>query len=362
MKNDLTCGVVRDLLPSYVDGLLCEESRQAVDRHLADCPRCAAALSAMEPPETPPPAETPEVDYLRRVITRNRWKIAAAAAAAGILVVAAFLYQMLERGVPLNHETVAITEQNFVPAEEDSDCLGMLSLFLTSTDSGRAFHSWRVATEETGVSYITAREVLASPLHPSGSGGMDIPVSNLVREIWLGSPGGRLLWQDGVLISPLALELMDAKAPCCGDPAAIERLAEVLHLRERLGSYTLSLQTDKHPYGCTLEFANRLNDAQLNMVTCFNLLSLALVDNLEASRFAHPAPEDATDPTKKVTAGMLLDGVNETVLPALVEEYNAAHGTGWEARASIKDYAASPAELQRLLLILDSFYQTELGV
>ena len=34
MKNDLTCGVVRDLLPSYVEGLLGEESRQAVDRHL----------------------------------------------------------------------------------------------------------------------------------------------------------------------------------------------------------------------------------------------------------------------------------------------------------------------------------------
>ena len=31
MKNDLTCGVVRDLLPSYVEGLLGEESRQAVD-------------------------------------------------------------------------------------------------------------------------------------------------------------------------------------------------------------------------------------------------------------------------------------------------------------------------------------------
>ena len=50
MKNDLTCGVVQDLLPSYVEGLLGEESRQAVDRHLEDCPECTARKDAMSAP------------------------------------------------------------------------------------------------------------------------------------------------------------------------------------------------------------------------------------------------------------------------------------------------------------------------
>ena len=40
MKNDLTCGLVRDLLPSYVEGLVCGETQEAVERHLADCPGC----------------------------------------------------------------------------------------------------------------------------------------------------------------------------------------------------------------------------------------------------------------------------------------------------------------------------------
>ena len=35
MKNDLTCGVVRDLLPSYVEGLTSQETNQAVETHLA---------------------------------------------------------------------------------------------------------------------------------------------------------------------------------------------------------------------------------------------------------------------------------------------------------------------------------------
>ena len=41
MKNDLTCGVVRDLLPSYVEGLTSPESNTAVERHLSECPDCA---------------------------------------------------------------------------------------------------------------------------------------------------------------------------------------------------------------------------------------------------------------------------------------------------------------------------------
>ena len=42
MRNDLTCAVARDLLPSYVEGLTAEETGQAVERHLRSCPDCAA--------------------------------------------------------------------------------------------------------------------------------------------------------------------------------------------------------------------------------------------------------------------------------------------------------------------------------
>ena len=48
-------------------------------------------------------------------------------------------------------------------------------------------------------------------------------------------------------------------------------------------------------------------------------------------------------------------------LPALVEEYNTVHHTDWKPKASIKDYTRTPSDLQRLLLILDSFYGTDLS-
>ena len=60
MKNDLTCGVVQDLLPSYVEGLTSPESNTAVERHLSGCPDCAQLRAALAgapeqaAPEAPP--------------------------------------------------------------------------------------------------------------------------------------------------------------------------------------------------------------------------------------------------------------------------------------------------------------------
>ncbi len=42
------CGVVRDLLPLYVDGACSEDSRALVERHVAACPSCAKMLSQLQ--------------------------------------------------------------------------------------------------------------------------------------------------------------------------------------------------------------------------------------------------------------------------------------------------------------------------
>ena len=59
---------------------------------------------------------------------------------------------------------------------------------------------------------------------------------------------------------------------------------------------------------------------------------------------------------KADTIAELAEHFGLTNLEATVEEYNAANGADWEPKASIKDYTRSPADLQRLLMVLDSFY------
>ncbi|WP_458862151.1 zf-HC2 domain-containing protein [Acidaminobacterium chupaoyuni] len=41
---DLSCEIIRDLLPLYHDGVCSEESRQLVEDHLKNCPACRAEL------------------------------------------------------------------------------------------------------------------------------------------------------------------------------------------------------------------------------------------------------------------------------------------------------------------------------
>ena len=74
MKNDLTCGVVQDLLPSYVEGLTSPESNTAVERHLSECPDCAQLRTALAgAPKLAAPEDAKEVDYLKKV-KRRGWR------------------------------------------------------------------------------------------------------------------------------------------------------------------------------------------------------------------------------------------------------------------------------------------------
>lgn len=47
----VTCDVIEDLLPSYADGLLSDDSRELVEEHLNECDSCRRKLEEMRDPE-----------------------------------------------------------------------------------------------------------------------------------------------------------------------------------------------------------------------------------------------------------------------------------------------------------------------
>ena len=91
MKNDLSCGVVRDLLPSYVENLLGEEAKEAVDRHLETCPECRERKEAMAAPAEEAAEPEKEVDYLKRVKKGTVHKIVLAVVCKVLLVVGGYM-------------------------------------------------------------------------------------------------------------------------------------------------------------------------------------------------------------------------------------------------------------------------------
>ena len=351
MKNipELPCAIVEDLLPAYVEGLTSEETTAAVEAHLASCPACAAKRAAMGAEEGPSPEETAEtareVDYLKAVRRRGRRRVAAAILCTVLVLLLGFAAKIFVIGEPLDPDGVVVSSQ------ESDD---VLQVQISSYASGNAFHSW-TAENQDGVVVITARSVLASPLFRDGTGTVEVPLEG-VTEIWLGEAGeGRMIWQDDTEISADAWALYQAQTPYVGDNSAVGRVLAAVDTwyGPPIVDYTISLQTSSEPYGLTIHFdsvtayvsgAGRSLDKRMYAIAPS---LLALIGNLGEVRWTYAAP-DGTAVTRSVTLEEA-----DAALPDWIAAYDLDAGADWTAPESVKDYAASPAALQRLLELTD---------
>ena len=323
MKNDLTCAVVRDLLPSYAEGLTSEETNAAVEAHLSACPDCTARKNAMTAPAEPAEAaeQSREVDYLKTVKRKSGRRVVAAVLCTILLIAAGFAAKIFIIGTPAQEGELFVAET----AEEN----GVLRLSISTPSSATAFWGWTVDTAD-GVANISARSVLVSPLFPHGGGTVEVPLDG-IREVRL---CGLVVWQNGVAIQNGTARLYLTKTPYVGDISALNRVAAAMNIQSGCGPYTNSLQTSHEPYGWTLEFSNVYTEKQAawldeTMEHDLAPLMLALVDNLGEVSWTYRTQDSALQ-ARTVT----LSQVNEA-LPR-----------------PVKDYAASPAEFQQLLDLL----------
>ena len=323
MKNDLTCAVVRDLLPSYVEGLTSDETNKAVENHLSACPDCMARKNAMTAPAEPAEAaeQSREVDYLKAVKRKSGRRVVIAVLCTLAVILAGCTLMIFVIGSPAQEGELFVAES----AEEN----GVLRLSISTPASATAYWGWKVETAG-GVANISARSVLVSPLFPNGGGTVEVPLDG-IREVRL---CGLVVWQDGVAIQNGTARLYMTKTPYVGDISALDRVANALNIQSGCGPYTNRLQTSHEPYGWTLEFSNVYTQKQaawLDETMEYDLapLMMALVDNLGEVSGTYRAQDGALQ-TRTVT----LLQVNEA-LPR-----------------PVKDYAASPAELQQLLDLL----------
>lgn len=341
MKNDLTCAVVEDLLPSYAEGLTSSETNGAVERHLAGCKGCSAKLAAMRAPEPEQEREetAKEVDYLKKVKRRGWKRVMLAVLLTVLVLLGALAAKVFVIGSPASVDTMAVRTWT-------AD--GQLWVDVTSNVSANAYWGWDTEVEN-GTARITAREVVVSPIHPTAWGRIGVPLEG-VEEVYL---CGRLIWQEGLITVALQKfeTLYEAQTPYVGDPSALNRIAQALYLESLLGNYTFSLQTAAEPYGWTLEFGREMVGGQTDiMMSYLAPQMLAVVGNLGTVSWTY---QDADGNTQ--TRTITLEEVDAR-LPELAAAYNAANGTDWLVLESVKDYAQSPIALQRLDAICWQLY------
>ena len=69
MENKISCAVIKDLLPSYLDELTSEESNQMIEAHINECDECRTTLENMRAPEIDEKQieiEKKEIDFLKK--------------------------------------------------------------------------------------------------------------------------------------------------------------------------------------------------------------------------------------------------------------------------------------------------------
>ena len=351
MKNDLSCGVVRDLLPSYVENLLGKESQEAVERHLENCPECRAEQEAMaSPPEAEETAK--EVDYLKRVKKGTARKMILAVVCTILLVMGGYLLKEFVIGWTPDAEHIRI---EFAHVDEDNN----LTLLADTYRGAYELRGLKAVTKD-GVLTYTAREVRVNLFQAlfmrDKIGGMEgyqkqiplsIPLEGL-DEVWI---CGRLVWQEGLIIHPDTLRMLETKTPYCGDPAALGRIMDALQLQEFTGGHTMSLQTSERPYVLTLKFEKRISPFVIwDWTESYFLQILALVDNLDEVAYAFE-PEKGSGRT--VTGGRVTVEYATELMAKLTEAYNLRCGTSWPVHENFKEYAESPLEYQRMITLLE---------
>ena len=276
--NKVPCEVIRDLFPSYIDGLTSEVTNQLIEEHLKECEDCRAVLASMRGPENAPentlaqmPEEQKEIDFLKKNKKKNRMILLFSILGALALVLLVLLVRTFLVGNK-NYTTWAPMHLEVQGKELSFDAI--------PTDSASAIAALNY-TEDHGIVTIYARSVLVSPLY-RGSRHGSYTAEEDIREV---RAGDRIVWSEGASVSAQAAELFETRHAYIGDMSANQRTANALNMSSYLGPYTSKLKTKNEPYGWEFLLQNDIPEERIIQyerdMHAFAVVLIGLIGNLD---------------------------------------------------------------------------------
>lgn len=341
MKNDLTCEVVQDLLPSYVDGLTSDVSNQAVEQHMKTCESCRKLYSEMREPmngedvseindgQKADSKKSSEIDYLKKIRKKNRMRILAAVLIVVITVGVGLWSKVYVVGQEV--EQAEFVQANVAVEDHKVSVQGLL-LDTTKGVSDVAFQ------EKDGIVTVSLRETRKSSFH-TNEFQADYQSSEAVKQVVLEN---RILWDDGVSIDGTVSDLYQSRNPYVGNTSAdgrsVQAARAVLGINDgALISYGTQLQTSEEPYGWTflnVQISSSDNVERLHQeMKQLGCLLIAVTDNLGYVSFEY-----------SVDGAENADG--NTTLTVTEADVDAMAGQ------SVKAMAQTPAGLQKLVELI----------
>lgn len=238
MDKKLDCAIVRDLLPSYVDGLSSDITNQAIEEHLGGCPDCAEALRRMREPEVKMEPPAPEVDYLKKVRRRSTGRSLIIGIVLMLIGMTLIFFRIFYVGSAADASDVAC----HVTVEGDTVTV---SGTLTSSGLGISRMTFSDSNGMVQVKVYTALKAFWN----SGEFSESYTAGGDVGQVRIDD---LILWENGKTISNTAARLFRAMNPFVGNMPSNSKIAAILGVSDQFGPFTNELQTTTEPYGWTL--------------------------------------------------------------------------------------------------------------
>ncbi len=289
--------MIRDLFPSYIDGLTSEVTNGLVEEHLQECENCRAVLASMRGAENAPenrvpknPEEQKELDFLKKNRRKNRRIVLFSILGA---IAAALLLLMVRTFVIGNKNDTSWTPMNLEVQGKE------LAFRAVPTDSGSAIAGLSYS-EDKGIVSVKARSVLVSPFFRGTRQGT-YTAAEEIREVRIGD---RIVWSEGASVSPQAAALFVTRHDYIGDMSANNKTANALNIGSYLGAFTNELETAEEPYGWKLLLGEdipteRIRQCEQDM-RAFASVLLGLIGNLDHVTYEYTA--EGKETTLTVTA------------------------------------------------------------
>ncbi|MBR6236129.1 MAG: zf-HC2 domain-containing protein [Firmicutes bacterium] len=352
MSEKLPCGIVRDLLPLYADGLTSPETTEAVKAHLEGCSECREALRVMKEGEPEaacePEKEAREIDYLKKVKKRS----VTPAIVAGCVALLAIAGVMLRFFVIGDHTDIYLAAEPDRALSMSASAEGKdVTVSIDTSGSGLAVSG--VSFRELGVGHVRVEPRLVPELFfKSGKVEKTYHADSDVVMIFdcFGSP----VWESGTEISQRIQSLLRKRVLDIGDDAAVGELIKFADFS--LPAHTFyELQTSSEPYGISISNVGFSEYHSREHFTCQEY-ELPVIDG-KYRRLACILLACVKD-LAYVEYRAVPDNIDTVIEGRLTEkdayEYVKLFADGRELKASdIKGFAQGAASLQQLAEILD---------
>lgn len=316
MDSRVRCEVVRDLLPTYIEGLTSEVTNREIELHLSECKECEMLYNEMKTP-IEPTMETKEMDYLKKVKQQTNKKII-----TGVTLIAGLFLLLIGIRMYIVGGSVNSVANYYPSMSTTNEGKDVLSLQGELANRARVFKKYTVTIEDDTAT-IKLIERAALPWEDNNDYYVGYEIPSGVKRIILNE---HIIWEEGVVITRETNDIYETKHAYIGDVSANGRTAGALKIGE-FGQFLNSLQTTEEPYGWTIEFTDSIiNDTIFNeRMSQYAYVILSLIDNLGEVSWEYSSGSKVI--TKTVTT--------EDATKALGKD--------------VKEYSKSISEFQRLL-------------